>query len=172
MKKILNVLILICLSLLGCISEEEKKKAQKYMMEYVYITEYLELKDKPYSKTYNFVAKYSTDRFRMELTYLNLDPYFAQDDEEKITKIHKSLVGFSVEMRDKNDKQQILLDKITKTKKPYFSMASPSVFLTADYKLMKGHTYEIKVVIPAKKDTDNEFLRPMLVAGVAEAPSF
>jgi len=156
--------------MVGCISKEEKERAEKYSLRYVYIDQAITLKEISYSIKYFFLAKYSTENLIVELYYLNFHQYFAQTDNEKKNDIHKSLIGLTLEMYEKKDRKLIYTYHIKEAERPYFSMATPSLSLGGPPKVKRGHEYEIILKVPAKKDTEDEYLRPTFVVGILKSP--
>jgi hypothetical protein len=152
-------------------SEEEVERASKYKMEYVFIEEQLELKDNPDIKTFTFTAKNPSDRVRLKLSYLNFDHLYTKKDQMLRSYIYKSLVGFSVQMYDGESKQLIFTYEITEINRPSVSTATPSLFLGSGIQVTGMREYKIIVSIPAKKDTEDQYLKPTFIAGIVPYPS-
>jgi hypothetical protein len=173
MKKMLFLIVIFSIAgvSVGCLSGENIEKARKYKLEYVYIEDQLELKEKSYTKKFNFKAKKTIEktRFVVELVYFDFKNLFTKANEEHRNNIYKSLIGLSYTIYDKTQNKLAFSCEITDGDGNLsISTALPSVFLNSDIEIKKNVNYEIVVTLPSKKDTQEQYLRPMFVVGVME----
>jgi hypothetical protein len=174
-----NILYLILIYLIigifaGCMSEKEIERAKKYKLEYVYIEEQLELKETPYTKTFKFKAKDTIEkrRFTIDLVYFNFERLWGdeQSDVENRVNIFKSLNGFSYSIYDKTHNKLKFSYTVVDAKGLSVSTALPVVFLHRDIQIEKNCDYEVVVNIPSKKNTQEQYLRPIFIVGVLKKP--
>lgn len=170
------ILILLILGVFaGCTSEEEMEKARKYKLEYVYIEKQLELKEIPYTNTYKFKAKDTVEktRFTVALVYANFEKLWRdkEPDIENRSNIIKSLLGFSYEIYDKTHNKLAFSCEVTNIKK-HLSVDTvlPCISLDSDIEIEKNVDYEVVVNMPGKKDTKEQYLKPVFVVGVLKKP--
>jgi hypothetical protein len=175
--KNLKYLILILLIIgvtAGCISEEQMEKARKYKLEYVYIEDQLELKEIPYTKTFKFKAKDTIEknRFTVDLVYLNFETLWRNKEPDigNRSDIFKSLIGFSYVIYDKTHNKSIFSYEVKDTKGLSVSTVLPVIFLDSYMQIEKNVNYEVVVNIPSKKDTKDQYLKPIFVIGVLQKP--
>lgn len=170
----LALLVIVILLITGCLSQEESAKARKYGLEYVYIEKPLELKEAPYVKKLNFKTRSTIEktRFVIKLYYFNFTDLSrnVEPDKENLRNICNSLLGSSYEIYDKKNNKLIFSYKVTNINDIGVSTTSPSIFLGSDMQKEKNVNYEVVVNIPSKKDTKEQYLKPVFVVGVLKKP--
>lgn len=173
--KYLILILLITGICAGCLSEEEVAKARKYKLDYVYIEDQLELKETPYTKTFKFKARSTIEkpRFTVGLVYFNFKTLYSKADEENLMNICNSLIGFSYVVYDRTHNKLTFSSEVKDINKDLsVSAALPLIFLDSDMQIEKNVNYEVVVNIPGEKDINEQYLKPVLIVGVLQKPSF
>ncbi len=167
MKKVFLLLLALFLLINGCVFGTNTEKATFYKLESLYIEEPIELMSQSYSKSFVFIPTSTSDRLTIDLYYLNFKYLFRNQDKEDLENIYKSLIGFSIELYDQSKNKLIYSREITENNKPSIGTATPSIFLVNKViKIERGKRYEIKLNIPAKEETNNQYLKPMFIVGI------
>jgi len=172
--KLILIFILIVADLNnGCVTKMNENDLKKWRLKSVEFMKEIELKEQSSTEKIIFKCKKSSANFEFRLYYPLVDfenPTTVKNEADE--KILKSLVGFSFELYDLKTKEKMYCYKIIspsfRDNKVFIYGRPPLGFwLASKLKVKKNREYMIVLTIPNKKETDNKFLKPVLVGGIA-----
>ncbi|MBN1796955.1 MAG: hypothetical protein JW822_00140 [Spirochaetales bacterium] len=139
-------------------------RKQLYNLENTIIEEKLDLTEEQYTFSLTFIAPESLPDAKIILAYPNI----SQSEEisaADFARITNSLLGFSLELYAAADIEPLHAMIITENNKPQIDKQTVSLVLGDKISLLKNSSYELRITMPSKKNTNDRYTSPVLVVG-------
>jgi hypothetical protein len=188
MKKIINTylsIVAITLLCIGCGQEDLSRGRNPrtiYALNSIEVEQQLELPEKLLKTVFYFWCTQSSSKYKFRLYYPEIPSSHTleMEEEDRIRqKILDSLLGFKFELVEDASGKSVAMREVWSSagrhnNSPTIgtrSVPAASMSLSTQVQLEKDKRYRIILTLPAKGDTEEMFLRPILAGGIAIRPS-
>jgi hypothetical protein len=163
----ISFLLLTAIS--SCFQDEALLKKQLYNLENVIIEEKTGLEEEQYTLSINFTAELTSHGYSIKLIYPNLQKAEGENKGFASAPIIRSLYGFSLELYEIKNSTLIYSCLITENSQPAADPKTCSLVLAKGISLFSGNNYELRLIMPGKKDTSEKYSLPVMVMGTIPA---
>jgi hypothetical protein len=167
-KYFIPLLVLLLAPILQNCQDRELFTRQRYHLQQVIIEKKLNLKEEQYTLSLNFTAQRTGSAYAIELAYPELITENGTSAAD-VTSVIRLLYGFSLELYDNSNGELLHSFIVTAENPPHAEKLIAALSLGDHIPLVKDKTYELRLTLPGKIDTDKNIPQPVLVMGIPSA---